>query len=182
MSGVTVMRREGEEVHRRVVNHPGRGDSRRPMTELELEAETLSPEELRTKANQQMAVDQWKEEEPSIAAEFEVFLKRHPEYIDRGEAGTRNAKKMKAHLNSPEKISERRRNGHRYVRCEHLEGGLADLSDELELNQQVLHDKRCAAVEARVSEAPADREEAYKVPIERLKELVSSGRSHFDSE
>ena len=174
MSRVTVFRKDGEEVHRRTVNHAARGDSRRPMTDLELEAEKKSPEELRAEADKQLKGDHWQNAVgPQVNERISAILERYPWYIDSEKNGRAIAEK----LSSAEAIQERRRQ-HRadndYSLLE-LAGAVERLAAEgqLQINEAEAQKGRIEAYSEQLAAVPRGEDDLYQISMNELRALAN---------
>jgi len=174
MSRVTVMRKDSEEVHRRVVNHAGRGDSRSPLTDFELEAERKSPEELRAEADKQLKADNWKNAVgPQVNERIAAILERYPWYID----SEKNGRAIAARLSSAEAIQQRRgqqRADNDYSLLEIASAVEAMAAEgQLQINEAEAQKGRIEAYSEQLAAVPRGEDDLYQISMNELRALAN---------
>lgn len=161
------------EVHRRVVNHAARGDSRPAMTREELEAETKSAEELRAEADKQLKAERWKEVGPQVHDRISAVLETYPWYRDT----IRNGQVIAAKLSTAEAIQERRRQ-HRedndYSALE-IAGAVeeARAKGELDINEAAASKERIGEYREQLAGLSRTEDDLYSMPMSRLRALAN---------
>lgn len=159
---------------RNVVNHAVRGDSRRPMTKFEKDAEKMSPEELRAEADKQLKGDHWKNEiGPQVADRISAVLARYKPmgYRDSVE----NARAIAAKLSTAEAIQERRRQ-HRedndYSLLEIAGAVEAVIAEGHDINEAAASKQRIETYSEQLASVPRSEADLETMPMHQLRALA----------
>jgi hypothetical protein len=171
MSRTTVIRSESEEVHRRVVNHAGRGDQRRPVTKLEMDAEKLSMEELRAKSDEEMRELNWNTHaDTEYLPLYAVFAKRHPELRKHHD---HNSTAIIKELETPEGLAPMNRAGRLEPNFWDLEMATtrALAKGNLRLDETAVGEQRIAAIEKELEQR--DQFDPETMPLHQLRALAN---------
>ena len=162
------------EVHRRIVNHAARGDSRPPMTDFDIEAEKKSPEELRAEADKQLKGDHWQNEiGPQVSARISAVLER---YVPMGyKDSVKNGQLIAAKLSTPEAIQERRRQ-HRedsdYSLLEIASAVEAVIAEGHDINEAAARNQRVQEYSEQLASVPRSEADLETMPLHQLRALA----------